>query len=213
VKIVRLQVGALGTNAYLLRDDGGAEGAIVDPGDEAERIIRRCREDGLEPRYLVNTHAHADHVAGNRGLKEAFPDAELCIGVHEADRLQDPVGNLGPAFGMALSSPPADRELQEGDILRFGTTELEVLFTPGHTPGAVSLLARGQDPPCLFCDDLLFRRGVGRHDLPGGDWATLLDSIRSKVLTLPPDTVLWPGHGGKTTVGEERRLNPFITAS
>lgn len=213
MKIVRLQVGALGTNAYLLRDDDGDEGAIVDPGGDAERIIRRCREDGLEPRYVINTHAHADHVAANRPLKEAFPEAELCIGAHEADRLRDPVGNLGPAFGMAPDSPPPDRLLEEGEVLRFGGTELEVLFTPGHTPGAVSLLAREEQPPCLLCGDLLFRRGVGRHDLPGGDWETLLDSIRNKVLALPPETVVWPGHGEKTTVGEEHRLNPFIPAS
>ncbi len=213
MKIFRLQVGTLGTNTYLLRDAEGQDGLVVDPGGDAPRIVSRCREERINPLYLVNTHAHADHIAGNRALKEAFPRAELCIGALEADRLRDPVANLGPAFGMAPDSPPADRRLQDGDVLRFGASELEVLLTPGHSPGAISLLARAQDPPLLFCGDLMFRRGVGRIDLPGGDRQTLLDSIRNRVFTLPPETVLWPGHGEETTVEEERRLNPFLPAS
>jgi len=212
VLVIRLVLGPLETNVYLLRDPGSGAGAVVDPAGEAGRIVERCREERLTPEYIVNTHAHVDHVGANAGLKEAFPAAVLCMGEEEAGTLADPVANLSAAFGLAAGGPEPDLWLREGDELRFGTVVMEVLETPGHTPGGISLLARGGGIPQLFCGDVLFRRGVGRTDLPGGDWAAVVDSIRRKLFTLPDGTVVWPGHGERTTIGEEKRENPFVAA-
>jgi glyoxylase-like metal-dependent hydrolase (beta-lactamase superfamily II) len=210
VEVVRLEVGPLMANAYLIRDARSGDGAIVDPGGDAPAIVRRCEAERLTPVYIVNTHAHADHIGANAALKERFPDAKLCIGAPDAERLADPIGNLTAAFGSAEESPAPDLRLEGAEELCFGSVVLEVLMTPGHTPGAISLLAREERPPQLFCGDLIFRRGLGRVDLPGGDLEAMKASIKEKVFSLPPGTVIWPGHGGRTTVGEERRNNPFL---
>ncbi len=211
MRVVRLVVGPLATNAYLVSDDGDPAAIVVDPGGEPDRIVTECRALGLSPSYIVNTHGHADHMAANEQVMRAFPDATLCVGAGDAERLRDAVGNLSAAFGSALSAPAPDLCLTEGDLLCAGRLRFEVLETPGHTPGSICLLARSEDPPVLFSGDLLFRRGVGRTDLPGGDSAELLASLRDKVLTLPHDTVVWPGHGEPTTVGQERSGGAFLT--
>jgi hydroxyacylglutathione hydrolase len=210
VRVVRLVVGPLATNAYLVSDGEDAAALIVDPGGDPDRIVAECRALGLSPSYIVNTHGHVDHMAANEHVRRAFPGATLCIGAGDAERLGDPAGNLSAAFGAALSAPAPDLSLTEGDLLRVARLRLEVLGTPGHTPGSICLLARDERPFVLFSGDLLFRRGVGRTDLPGGDWARLLASIRGKVLPLPDDTVVWPGHGEPTTVGEERSGNALL---
>lgn len=192
--VIRLEVGPLAANTYLLKDGEGRAGAVIDPGDEGDRIVRRCRQEGLEPRFIINTHGHIDHVGANEALKEAFPEAALCIGAGDAGRL-------------------ADVLLKDGQELTFGSVTLTVLATPGHTPGGICLLARDEEPPQLFCGDLVFREGVGRTDLPGGNSSELVSSIRQKVLTLPDETVLWPGHDEGTTVGHERLHNPFLNSS
>lgn len=212
MRVIRLEVGPMPTNAYLVRAEEGGAGVVIDPGADAGRIIQRCRDEGLTPVYIINTHAHTDHIGANAALKREFPDAQLCMGALAADRIGDPVDNLSAAFGTVSGSPPADVRLRDGQELQFGSVVLEVLHTPGHTPGAICLLARREDPPQLFCGDLVFRRGVGRTDLPGGDPAALRRSIRDKVLVLPDETVILPGHEEVTTVGEERRENPFMAA-
>ncbi|MFO8007054.1 MAG: MBL fold metallo-hydrolase [Candidatus Brocadiia bacterium] len=209
MKVISLQVGPLATNAYLVVDEESGSGAVIDPGAEPERIAQRCRDEAMEVLFIVNTHAHADHVGGNEGLKREFPDAELCIGAGDAERLADEQANLSAAFGLRAGGAEPDRRLHEGDRLECGQVTLEVIETPGHTPGAISLLAREQEPPQLFCGDLLFRDGVGRTDFPGGDWSALVSSIRDKTLVLPEETVVWPGHGERTTVGRERRAKQF----
>ncbi len=208
--IVALEVGPLLSNAYLLKDEGGEAGAVIDPGAEGERIVARCRSEGLVPHFIINTHGHIDHVGANAALKEAFPGAPLCIGARDADRLTDAAGNLADLFGVPATSRPADMLLEEGRELRFGSVVLQVVETPGHTPGGVCLLAADESPPQLFCGDLVFRLGVGRADLPGGSARELAASIRTRVLTLPDETVIWPGHGPKTTVGAERSENPYL---
>lgn len=208
--VIRMQAGPLETNAYLVKADHAPDGLIVDPGGEGERIAERCRREGLQPGYIVNTHGHADHVGGNAALKAAFPDAELCIGRGDADRLTDPSENLSAVFPPEAESPPPDRLLEEDQVLHCGPLSFRVLETPGHTPGGISLLTDGESPPQLFCGDLVFRDGVGRVDLPGGSRERLEESIRRKVLPLPDETVVRPGHGPKTTVGRERRRNPFF---
>ncbi|MCD6416968.1 MAG: MBL fold metallo-hydrolase [Planctomycetes bacterium] len=199
------------TNAYLLKDEREAAGVVVDPGGDADKIARRCAAEGIAPLYIVNTHGHIDHIGANATLSAHYPDALLCIGAADAPRLLDPLANLSAALGMSDGAPKPDLLLQEGDRLEFGASALEVLETPGHTPGGISLLARGGTPAQLFCGDALFRRGMGRTDLPGGDAQALLDSIEEKIFALPDETVVWPGHGEPTTVGEEKRENPFLT--
>jgi len=210
VLIIRLEVGPLASNAYLVRDNGGEEGAVIDPGAEGDRIVQRCRTEGIVPRLLINTHGHVDHIGANAALKAAFPDALLCVGARDADRLTDPVANLTALFGGSASGPAPDVLLEDGQELRFGSVALRIIETPGHTPGGVCLLAPDESPPQLFCGDLIFRRGVGRSDLPGGDPEELAASIKQRILTLPDETTIWPGHGEGTTVGEERIENPFI---
>jgi len=210
VRVIRLQVGPLAANAYLIGDEDSPACAVIDPGDEGRRIIDECRRQGLQPQFIIDTHNHADHVGANAELKAAFPEAELCIGARDADGLANPVVNLSVMLGMELRGPAAERLLEEGDQVCIGRLALDVLETPGHTPGGICLLAAGETPPQLFCGDLIFRGGVGRTDFPGGSGAQLLGSIRQKVLSLPDETVLWPGHGEQTTVGQERRTNPFL---
>jgi glyoxylase-like metal-dependent hydrolase (beta-lactamase superfamily II) len=211
VKVIRLQVGPLQTNCYLVRGGEGPAGAVIDPGGDAGRIVDRCAEEDIRPELILNTHAHMDHIGANGALKDEFPEAELCIGRREAGNLEEPGANLSAMFGIPVSSPPADREVGDGQAVEFGDVVLRVVETPGHTPGHVCFLARDEDPPQLFCGDLVFRGGVGRTDFPGGSTQRLRESIREKVLSLPDETVLWPGHGERTTVGRERRSNPFLT--
>jgi hydroxyacylglutathione hydrolase len=210
MRIIQLEVGPLATNAYLLKDEESADGAVIDPGADGGRIANRCAEAGLKPLYIINTHAHPDHIGGNAALKEAFPSAMLCLSRAAAMRLSDADTDLMVAFGDARPSPPPEMILKEGDELGFGAGLLRVLATPGHMPGSICLLAPQEDPQHLFCGDLFFRDGVGRTDFPGGDPEKLAASIRNKVLTLPDDTIVHPGHGPETTVGRERRHNPYF---
>jgi glyoxylase-like metal-dependent hydrolase (beta-lactamase superfamily II) len=205
VRITRLEVGLLAANTYLVKDDETEAGAVIDPGAEGDRIAARCRQEGLRPQFIINTHGHVDHVGGDAALKRAFPEAALCIGSRDADMLRSTARELAALFGGRSDGPAADILLGEGRRLTFGACVLDVIETPGHTPGGVCLLAREETPQQLFCGDLVFRGDFGRFDLPGGSYEEIVESIRRKVLTLPDDTVLWPGHGDQTTVGEERR--------
>jgi glyoxylase-like metal-dependent hydrolase (beta-lactamase superfamily II) len=210
VKIIRLGVGPLAANTYLLRDEASEAGAVIDPGTEGERIIRSCNKAHLRPLFIINTHGHIDHIGANAALKEAFPDAALCIGTGDAGMLRNAVKNLAVLVGGGSIGPRADVLLEDGRVLEFGSVVLTVMATPGHTPGGICLLARDEVPPQLFCGDLIFHGDVGRTDLPGGSWAEMLASIRQKVFRLPDETVLWPGHGEETTVGEERHHNVYV---
>jgi glyoxylase-like metal-dependent hydrolase (beta-lactamase superfamily II) len=196
-------------NTYVVWLPGRTDALVIDPGLEPEIILDFLREQGLTPAAVLNTHGHADHIAGNEALKEAFPAAPLVIGANETALLTDANLNLSAPFGFAIVSPPADRTVKEGDVVEEAGMRLEVYDVPGHSPGHVVFVHRG--PPCVvFGGDVLFRGGIGRTDFPGGDGPALLDGIRRKVFTLPPDTVVYPGHGPVTTIGHERRTNPFL---
>jgi glyoxylase-like metal-dependent hydrolase (beta-lactamase superfamily II) len=198
-------VGALETNCYLVYCKETKDCAVVDPGAEPEKIIHTVAELGLNPVVLINTHGHIDHVGANKDIAEKY-GIPLCIHSSDSHMLDNIlVSAMGPLLG-AKKSPKPSRFLEEGEIIAIGNSHLEVIHTPGHSPGSVSL----KGDSFLLSGDLLFCGGVGRTDLPGGSWKVLEDSIRNKVFVLPDDTIVLPGHGPSTSVGQEKMTNMFI---
>jgi len=204
--IVTLHVGLIQTNCYIVGCEQTKEGAIIDPGGHPERILAEVKRHGLAVNYVLNTHAHFDHTDANRAVVAAT-GAPLAL--HAADRPLLQAAGGAALFGLrADPSPPPDLELRDGDELEVGRLRLRVLHTPGHTPGHVCFYEA--DEGVLFDGDLLFYQGVGRTDLPGGSWTQLMDSIRRILFALPDETIVYPGHGPATTLGQEKRLNPWL---
>lgn len=199
-----LVVGPLQANSYLVACEETKEGIVIDPGGDTPLILSQIHALGLDIAYIVNTHGHIDHVAANRSLKEAT-GAPIAIHSLDAPWLTSSQGGLALILG-ATPGPPADILLEEGDEVRFGHISLKILHTPGHTSGGISLLG-GE---VIFTGDTLFNMGIGRTDLPGGDFKTLIESIKTKLFALPEETVVYPGHGPTTTIGREKRTNPFV---
>ncbi len=197
-------------NTYVLWHEGDSAAIVVDPGLEPQSILDFLDERGLQIAAILNTHGHADHIAGNRAMKKAFPDAPLIIGERDAVMLTDARANLSLFYGFEITSPPADQRVREGDQLSFAGIDLEVLDIPGHSPGHVVFIIREQ-PIVVLGGDVLFRGSIGRTDLPGGSFEQLAGGIRAKLYTLPDDTVVYSGHGPVTTTGHEKRTNPFVT--
>ena len=196
-------------NTYVAWMDGQTQALVVDPGLEPDLILRFLEEQGLVAAAILNTHGHADHIGGNEALKQAYPQAPLIIGAGDAPLLTDANLNLSAPFGMPVVSPPADQLVREGEVLNLAGFQLEVLEIPGHSPGHVVFVQRGQ--PCrVFGGDVLFRGSVGRTDFPGGSADQLFKGIRTKLFLLPVDTVIYPGHGPVTTVDHEKHTNPFV---
>ena len=196
-------------NTYVVWRKGATDALVIDPGLEPDAILDFLTEQGLSVAAILNTHGHADHIAGNEAMKTAFPEAPLVIGVNEAHMLADAEANLSAPFGMAIVSPAADRLVREGEQVDYAGIPLEVIDLPGHSPGHVVFRFR-EGPDLLFGGDVLFRGGIGRYDFPGSDGKLLLGGIRNKLFALPEDTVVYPGHGPVTTIGQEKRFNPFV---
>jgi hydroxyacylglutathione hydrolase len=202
-------LGPVGTNSYLVADPEGKQAAVVDPGAEGERIAARAEALGLIITSIWLTHAHFDHLGGVAGIVRSL-DTFPAIALHPKDLPLWHAKGGAPFFGVRdfQTGPEPSLQLKHGQQLPLGTFLFEVRHTPGHSPGHV--IFRNLSAGVVFCGDLIFRQGVGRVDLPGGDWETLLDSIRAEILTLPDDTTLYPGHGPATSVGAERGQNPFL---
>jgi hydroxyacylglutathione hydrolase len=201
--------GAFQENTFLLSDPETGDAVAVDPGAATPALLAVVAREGLTLRAAWLTHAHLDHVEGLPALKEAWP--EVPVALHPADRpLYDRARDQAHAFGLPLTGPlpEPDLELAPGDTLRLGSAAFGVRFTPGHAPGHVILVSESEG--IALVGDVVFQRSIGRTDLPGGDMGTLLRSIRDEVLTLPDETLLFPGHGPPTTVGAERTGNPFL---
>ena len=203
-------LGGYGVSAYVVT--AGEAVMIVDAPEGSEAIIAHCNARGLVPRILVNTHGHADHIHANGLLKDRWPAMQIAVGAADAKLLASPLRNLSALMGAWVKSPPPDRLLEDGDRIELGPLRLEVLATPGHTRGSLSLFTRDGPAgrPAVFTGDALFAGGVGRTDFPGGSQKTLLESIRGRLLALPPETLVYPGHGPPTTIAEEARTNPFL---
>ena len=197
-------------NAYIVRLPENPECLIVDPGFDHQEIIDVVRSRDLTPAAILNTHGHSDHIAGNDAMKQAWPDCPLVIGAGDAEKLTDPAKNLSAAFGAALVSPPADVLVHHGETYEAAGIALEVRDTPGHSAGHVVFLWSAGSPQIVLGGDVLFRGGVGRTDFPDGSFEQLEASIRQQLYTLPEDTRILPGHGPETTIGLEKKTNPFI---
>jgi glyoxylase-like metal-dependent hydrolase (beta-lactamase superfamily II) len=203
-----LAVGPLGTNCFILGCDETKEGVVVDPGADAERVLGVVARHGLKVKYVVNTHGHFDHVGGNRRLIEAT-GAELLIHGDDVAMLSR-AADVATMYGLATeNSPQPQRLLEDGMTIEFGRHILQVLHTPGHTPGGCSLYLPAQD--IVITGDTLFAEGVGRTDFPGSSHEALMASIKMKLFALPDTTRAWPGHGPATTIGHEKRFNPYVT--
>jgi len=205
VKIVQIPNGQFVENCYLVIDEGSRECVVIDPGEEAGLILRRITEAGVRPVAIWVTHAHLDHVMGVPRLSR---ETRAPIYLHPADReLYDHVIQQGLAFGIRVESlPPPDREFVPGETVRVGTVGFTVRHAPGHSPGSVCLVGDG----VVFTGDVLFAGSIGRTDLPGADFDTLIRSIERELLVLPDSTMVYSGHGPETTVGRERGTNPFL---
>lgn len=206
--IHQMTVGIMGVCCYIAGCEETGRGIIIDPGGDEDKILARCAREGIRIDYIVNTHGHPDHVCGNAKI-QAATGAKIVMHADDAGFFTRPeIEQFFAQLGL-LPSPPVDLTVKDGDHLAFGNQSLAVIHTPGHTPGGICLYAK----PHLFTGDTVFVGGVGRTDFPGGNVEQLLTSITSRLLTLPEDTVIWPGHGyggDNSTIGIEKRDNPFL---
>ena len=202
-----ITVGDFQENCYLYACPQTREAVIIDPGDEAEKILNTIKELELLPKYILNTHGHIDHIMAIDAVSEVYP---VPLAIHPDDVYMYTDERMAQRFGLAgpLVRRKPDILLQEGDRITFGTLTLEVLHTPGHTRGGVCFISR---PYCIFSGDTLFYRSIGRTDLEGGDYNQIVASIRQKLYRLEDDLVVFPGHGQPTTILEEKHENSFVT--
>ena len=203
--IKTLAVGPIQANCFVLGCEQTLEAAVIDPGGEADRILNTLAESSLTTRFIINTHGHFDHVVANKRLKEVT-GAPILIHPLDAPMLNQ-LSSSAAAWGLSADdSPGPDRELNDEDKITFGNITLKVIHTPGHTPGGISLYA-GED---VFVGDTLFAGSIGRTDFPGGSFETLKASIQKKLFALDDNVKVYAGHGPSTTIGEEKRSNPFV---
>lgn len=197
-------------NTYVAHLEGRNDCLVFDPGFEPELILEYLDEQNLTPAAILCTHGHSDHIAGNFTLKERWPEIPLVIGEGDAPMLTDAELNLSAPFGFEVTSPPADILLREGETYEAAGMNFEIREIPGHSPGHIVFIWRGAEPAYVFGGDVLFNGSIGRTDFPGGSFAQLRNGIHKKLFTLPPDTIVLPGHGPATTVGDEHENNPYV---
>jgi glyoxylase-like metal-dependent hydrolase (beta-lactamase superfamily II) len=202
-------------NAYILWKSGQDEAVVVDPGLDPDAILGFLQKQKLRLTHILNTHGHADHIAGNEAMKRAFPKSQLLIGTKDAPMLTDSNLNLSQGYGFPLTSPKADRLLNEGDKVSGAGLEFDVLDVPGHSPGHIVYVCHAQpgsgDRTVVVGGDVLFQDSIGRTDFPGGSHKLLISGIRNKLFPLPDNAKVLTGHGPMTTIGREKRENPFLS--
>lgn len=196
---------SFGTNTYLLWDEESLEAMLIDVAAPYAELVDEIKTENMKLKYIVNTHGHGDHIGGNEFIKTNF-DVPLCIHNLDTPMLLEPQLNLSEYFEIQITSPPSDIQFEGGEILTLGNKKIKIIHTPGHTRGGISIIADN----LLFCGDTLFAAGVGRTDLLGGEYNILMKSIHEKLFILPDETIVLPGHGPYTTIGKEKRDNPFV---
>lgn len=202
--VKKVVVGPFASNCYIVGSESNKEGVIIDPGDDAEEILKNVKDLGLDIKLIVLTHGHIDHTGAVKEVKAAT-GAEVAIHTDDAKSLQEQL--LGRLFGLSYPPPPPpDWLLKDGDSIDIGDLHFLVVHTPGHSLGGICLLEEG----VVFSGDTLFNYGIGRTDMPGGSYSQLMNSIHTKLMILPDNTTVYPGHGPETTIGTERRSNPFL---
>jgi len=209
MEIEQIKVGFMDVFCYLVSCSKTKEAMVIDPGGDEEKIVKKIAEKGLTLKYIVNTHGHVDHSCGNEKVKE-LTGAKIIMHKEDDNIFNYPKGqNRALEWGFALS-PPADMHIKDGDIINAGKISLSVIHTPGHSPGGICLLGNGN----LFTGDTLFVGAIGRTDFPESSYSQIMESIKERLLTLPGETIVWPGHdyGDRfcSTIEEEKRSNPFL---
>ena len=203
--IKELVVGPLMANCFICGCSKTKEAVVIDPGGDASTILLSLADSKLKVKYIINTHGHFDHVSANGKMKDAT-GADILIHPFDAPMLEKLSSNAA-FFGVSVeNSPPCDQTLEEGDTVSFGDITLKVIHTPGHTPGGISLYTNG----IVFVGDTLFSGSIGRTDFPGGDFNTLISSIKTKLFNMKDDIRVFSGHGPETSIGIEKRHNPFV---
>ena len=202
-------------NCYVVVDEKSREAMIVDPGGDGDRVCDEVEGLDAKPIYLVNTHGHVDHIEANGAIRERFPEIKICIHEADAEMLSRAEKNLSHFMGTPVTSPEADVLFNdENNRITLGESVFEVIHLPGHSPGSVCLLHKSS-PAIILTGDTLFAQGIGRTDFPDPErserenFELLIGGIREKIFSLPDDTVAYPGHGPSTTVGREKKSNPY----
>ena len=202
--VKKVVVGPFASNCYIVGSESNKEGVIIDPGADAKEILKNVKDLGLDIKLIVLTHGHIDHTGAVKEVKKTT-GAEVAIHTDDAKSLQEQL--LGRLFGLSYPPPPPpDWLLKDGDSIDIGDLHFLVVHTPGHSLGGICLLEEG----VVFSGDTLFNYGIGRTDMPGGSYSQLMNSIHTKLMILPNNTIVYPGHGPETTIGTERRSNPFL---
>jgi glyoxylase-like metal-dependent hydrolase (beta-lactamase superfamily II) len=211
-----LEAGPLMVNCYIVGDEETRESAVFDPGGSVDRIVKALADDQLTLKYIINTHAHWDHVGGNQQLQK-LTNAPIIAHAQEASALQS-VSERAAQFGTKSENSEVSRLVEEGDVIKVGSIRFDVIDLRGHSPGGLGFIFDGdleldgkvQTRKLVICGDALFAGSIGRTDFAGGNMELLLDNIRKKIFSLPEDTLVLPGHGPITTVGREKQHNPFF---
>ena len=201
-----IEISTMAVNCYIVGCEETREVAVIDPGGNPKAILNLLKQDNLTAKYIINTHGHIDHIGANRSVKDAT-GAKILIHKDDAKMLVNPASNFSFLMGTKVTSPAADELIDEGDVIKLGNTvELEVIHTPGHSPGGICLKTGN----VIFVGDTLFQGSIGRTDFPGGSHTMLIKMIKEKLLCYDDEIVCYPGHGPATTIGFERKNNPFL---
>ena len=212
IQVLQLENGDLAENCYFLWKDGSNEALVFDPGDEAPRLLSELKKRNLTPVAFVQTHCHCDHIGALTEMKAAFPAAPLYVPEAEKEWLKRPTMNLSVFMGRPITGPDPDILVKHEDVLELAGVKLKAILVPGHSPGGTAYYVEDSEAKKshLICGDILFQGGIGRTDFPGSAGSeALIEGIRDFLFCLPNETIVYPGHGAETTIGEEKETNPF----